>query len=203
MLNFEETLKEIEKISETNAQELMAKIILIRCMLKVFGRGEELEKIFNQIPEKARFFEDQENYNYNRIEKKALKIIEENGLNWLRLERDRLRAEAFKKEQEAQQNEKKLRIEKKETYLNSLKKFKNFSSAVYFTKKGKTGIFKNFKEFAFEDGSVAQVVKDFSGNENFDLLAKENFSLLELEEKKKAFGKEIFLKRQILIKFNN
>jgi hypothetical protein len=34
-------------------------------------------------------------------------------------------------------------------------------------------------------------------------LAKENFSLLELEEKKKAFGKEIFLKRQILIKFNN
>jgi hypothetical protein len=199
MLNFEETLKEIEKLSETNAQELMAKTILIRCMLKIFGRGDELEKFFNQILEKLHTLTDHKNY--DKIEKKAIKIIEESGLNWLRIERDRLRAEKFKKEQEVREEMEKLKIEKKEAYLNSLKKFKNYSSATYAVGKGGKGIFKAFREFSFEDGSVAQFVKDFSDNEDFDLLAKENFSLLELEEKRKAFGKDLILKRQILIKF--
>jgi hypothetical protein len=197
-------MKEIENLAEITSQELMAKIILIRCVFAIFGRGEELEKILKPINEKARFFQDQENFNYNKIEKKAIKIIEESGLNWLRLERDKLRIEKERKEQQEQENAKKAKEQKKQDFLNSLVKLSNFSSAIYTVNKGGKGIFKAFNEFRFSDGSVAKFVKDcayLDGSENFDLLAKENFSLLELEEKRKAFGKEIFLKRQILIKF--
>lgn len=204
MLNFEQSIKEIEKLPEITSQELMAKIILIRCGFAIFGRKEELAEILEPINAKARFFQEQDDFNYNKIEKKAIKIIEESGLNWLRLERDRLRSEKQRKEQEERENAKKAKEQKKQDFLNSLAKLNNFSGAIYTVNKGGKGIFKAFTEFHFSDGSVAKFAKDcadLDGSENFDLLAKEDFWLLDLEEKRKAFGKEMILKRQILIKF--